>query len=125
MLWRGQILSCLMRMALIASSLRLAGAEKQFVYVARSLSDAGADARVFYLGGGDHYQEVLRRTAIPFEQIFHAGRPLLMLAQLIKELWRFKPDIVLASQFADLIFAVPAGRLCNSLVLGGVRSDGF
>jgi glycosyltransferase involved in cell wall biosynthesis len=37
----------------------------------------------------------------------------------------FKPDIVLASQFGDLVFAAPAGRLCGSLVLGGVRSDGF
>ncbi|PWU18015.1 MAG: hypothetical protein C5B50_10055 [Verrucomicrobia bacterium] len=114
-----------MRIALIATSLRLAGAEKQFVYLARALSAAGVEARVFYLGGGDHYQTILTEMGIPLRQIFNEGRPLIMLARLIKELSLFKPNVVLASQFGDLIFAAPAARLCNALVLGGVRSDGF
>lgn len=114
-----------MRIALIASSLRLAGAEKQFVYVARTLFQAGIDARVFYLGGGDHYQTVLRESGIPLRQIFARNRPLMMLCRLLKEAYAFKPDMVLASQFGDLVFAAPAGRLCHALVLGGVRSDGF
>lgn len=114
-----------MRMALIASSLRLAGAEKQFVYIARALHQAGIDVRIFYLGPGDHYQQVLNQLTIPVEQVFNDGRPLLMLARLIKALLRFKPDVALASQFGDLIFAGPAGRLAGALVLGGVRSDGF
>lgn len=114
-----------MRVALIASSLRLAGAEKQFVYMARALFEAGIDTRVFYLGRGDHYQAVLSGAGIPLEQIFQPNRPLLMLARLIKALRTFKPHVVLTSQFGDLIFAAPAGHLCNAFVLGGVRSDGF
>src|SRR5947209_6047199 len=114
-----------MRVALIASSLRLAGAEKQFVYMARALSQAGVDIRVFYLGQGDHYQSVLTKAGIPLRQIFNPGRPLLMLARLLKEVCAFKPHIVLASQFGDLIFATFAGHLCRAFVLGGVRSDGF
>ena len=114
-----------MRAALIATSLRLAGAEKQFVYVARALVEAGIDARVYYLGGGDHYQAILTKAGIPLRQLFNPGRPLLMLGRLIKELHRFKPDVVLASQFGDLIFAGVAGRLCHALVLGGISSDGF
>jgi glycosyltransferase involved in cell wall biosynthesis len=114
-----------MRIALIASSLRLAGAEKQFCYVARELFEAGIDVRVFYLGAGDHYQNVLADAGIPLRQIFNRGRPLLMLVRLMKELTAFRPHIVLASQFGDLVFAGPAGRLCHALVLGGIRSDGF
>src|SRR5256885_16945491 len=95
-----------MRVALIASSLRLAGAEKQFSYMARALFEAGIDARVFYLGGGDHYQAVLSGAGIPLEQIFQRDRPLLMLARLIKALRTFKPHLVLASQFGDLIFEI-------------------
>jgi glycosyltransferase involved in cell wall biosynthesis len=114
-----------MRIALIASSLRLAGAEKQFVYTARSLWQAGLDIRVFYLGGGDHYHPVLIKAGVPLRQIFKRGRPLLMAARLIQELSAFKPHIVLASQFGDLTFATLAGRLCRAFVLGGVRSDGF
>jgi glycosyltransferase involved in cell wall biosynthesis len=114
-----------MRVALIASSLRLAGAEKQFVYIARALHESGVEIDVFYLGNGDHYRTVLMESGIPVRQIYKQGRPLHMLMRLIRELRRFKPDVVLASQFADLRFAAPAGRLCRALVLGGVRSDGF
>src|ERR1051326_6592286 len=114
-----------MRIALIASSLRLAGAEKQFTYTARALFDAGVDARGFYLGPGDHYQQVLSKAGIPLQQIYNEGRSLFMLARLTRQLLGFKPHLTLASQFGDLIFAGPAGRLSNALVIGGVRSDGF
>jgi glycosyltransferase involved in cell wall biosynthesis len=114
-----------MRIALIASSLRRAGAEKQFCYTARALTEAGIDAHVFYLGAGDYYQKVLTDAGIPVRQIFHDRGSFLMLLRLIKELAALKPDVVLASQFGDLMFAGLAGRLCRALVLGGVRSDGF
>lgn len=114
-----------MRIALIASSLRLAGAEKQFSYTARTLFDCGIDVRVFYLGAGDHYETVLTDAGVPLRRIYNPGRPFRMLVRLIKELTAFKPQIVLASQFGDLLFAGLAGRMCNALVLGGVRSDGF
>jgi glycosyltransferase involved in cell wall biosynthesis len=113
-----------MRIALIASSLRLAGAEKQFTYLARALRAQGLDARVFYLGNGDHYQTVLEEAGVPLVQIFEEDRPVKMLWGLVKALLTFKPSVVLASQFGDLVFAAPAGRLCRALVLGGVRSDG-
>ena len=48
-----------------------------------------------------------------------------MLTRLIKAMREFRPDVVLGSQFGDLVFAAPAGRACRALVLGGVRSDGF
>src|SRR5260370_19620612 len=114
-----------MGIALIASSLRRAGAEKQFSYMARALFEAGVDTRVFYLGSGDHYHAVLTDGGIPVHQIFNRGKPLLMLLRLIKEFAALKPDVVLASQFGDLIFAGLAWRLCGAVVLGGVRSDGF
>src|SRR5215207_2996911 len=102
--WRGKVFHNLssrplMRVALIASSLRLAGAEKQFVYIARALRETGVEIDVFYLGYGDHYQTVLMESGIPVRQIYKQGRPLHMLMRLIRELRRFKPDVVLASQF--------------------------
>lgn len=114
-----------MRVALIASSLCRAGAEKQFSYMARTLHEAGIDTRVYYLGAGDYYQTVLTDAGIPLHQIFNPGRPLLMLFRLTRELTAFKPHIVLASQFGDLVFAGLAGRACRALVFGGIRSDGF
>jgi glycosyltransferase involved in cell wall biosynthesis len=114
-----------MRIALIATSLRLAGAEKQFTYAARTLFKAGIDVRVFNLGEREHYHSVLSDAGVSVQQIFLPNRPWTMLLRLTLELARFKPQIVLASQFGDLAFAIPAGRVCGALVLGGVRSDGF
>jgi glycosyltransferase involved in cell wall biosynthesis len=114
-----------MRVALIASSLRRAGAEKQFSYIARAMYEASIDSHVFYLGAGDYYQTVLTDAGVPVRQIFNRRQSFLMLIRLIKELAALRPHVVLASQFGDLVFAGLAGRLCGALVLGGVRSDGF
>lgn len=114
-----------LRVAIVASSLRLAGAEKQTFHQARALHRAGIATRFFYLGGGGHYESVLRQTGVPLRQIYHPNKPWLMLARLISNLWRWRPHIVLAAQFGDLLYAAAAGRLCHALTLGGVRSDGF
>jgi glycosyltransferase involved in cell wall biosynthesis len=114
-----------LRVAIIASSLRLAGAEKQTFYMARALHQAGVEVRLYQLCGEGHYEPVLQQCGVPVERIYHANRPWLMLAKLTASLFRWRPQIVLAAQFGDLRFAVPAGRICNALILGGVRSDGF
>ena len=113
------------RVALIASSLKLAGAEKQTVYLARALLDAGADMRFFHLGEGGHYEAVLGRMGNSFARIYKQNRPMTILARLTRTFWRFGPQIVFVPQFGDLIQGGIAGRLCNALVLGGLRSDGF
>ena len=113
------------RVALIASSLRLAGAEKQTVYIARALLDAGTDTRFFYLGEGGYYETVLRQMGVSVAQIYRRNRPMFILAQLSRALRRFRPQVVFAPQFGDLLQAGIAGRLCGALTLGGLRSDGF
>src|SRR6266404_3387913 len=114
-----------LRIALVSSSLKLAGAEKQTVYMTRALKEAGADSRFFHLGEGGHYETVLRRMGISFLQIYKRNQPMFILTRLSQALWRFRPQIVFAPQFGDLLQGGLAGRLCNALVLGGVRSDGF
>ena len=114
-----------LRVALVTSSLRLCGAEKQTVYAARALFETGIDARCFYLGGGGYYETVLREIGIPLSQIYAPNRPWVILAKLIEALRRFRPHIVLVNQFGDLLQGGTAGRCCNALTLGGVRSDGW
>jgi glycosyltransferase involved in cell wall biosynthesis len=110
--------------AIVASSLRLAGAEKQTFYMARALHQAGLDVEFFHLGGGGHYEAVLRQTGVRVRRIYHPNHPWIMLARLVGSLRRWRPHIVLAAQFGDLRYAAAAGRLCHALTLGGVRSDG-
>lgn len=114
-----------LRVALIASSLRLGGAEKQTVYMARALFQAGVNVRFYYLGGGGHYESVLRETGVHVRQIYIPNRPWKILVKLMRSLRRLRPHIVLANQFGDLRYGTIAGRCCNALVLGGVRSDGW
>ena len=114
-----------LRVALVASSLGLAGAEKQTVYTARALLHAGIDVRFFYLGGSGHYEAVLRHLGVSLCQIFAANRPWVILAGLTRALCRLRPHIVMASQFSDLLYGGAAGRFCNAMTLGGIRSDGF
>jgi len=114
-----------LRAALITSSLRLAGAEKQTVYMARALLNAGIDVRLFYLGGGGYYEPVLRQMGIAPIQIYTPNRPWIILARLVRALCRWRPQIVLVNQFGDLLHGATAGRFCHALTLGGVRSDGW
>lgn len=113
------------RVALVTSSLRLGGAEKQTAYIARALFQAGIYVRLFYLGAGEAYEPVLQKQGIPITRIYFANKPSLILVKLIGALRQWRPQVVLATQFGDLRFAAPAGRLCHALTLGGIRSDGF
>lgn len=114
-----------LRVAIIASSLALAGAEKQTYYIAKAFNKTGIDVRLFYLGAGGYYEQALRQAGVSVRQIYAPNQSWLMLTRLIAALCRLRPQIVLAAQFGDLLYAGPAGRFCQALTLGGVRSDGF
>jgi glycosyltransferase involved in cell wall biosynthesis len=114
-----------LRVALIASSLRRGGGEKQAVAVARALFEAGVNLRFYYLGGGGYHEAGLREMGVPIRQIYRPNMPWRMLAKLTRELRRFQPHVVLALQYGDLRFAAPAGRFCKALTLGYVQCDGW
>lgn len=114
-----------LRVALVGSSLKLAGAEKQTVYMSRALLGAGVDARFYHLGEDGPYKAALCQMGMPFSEIYKPNQPLSMLIRLVGAFWGFRPQIVFAPQFGDLLQAGIAGRCCNALVLGGLRSDGF
>jgi glycosyltransferase involved in cell wall biosynthesis len=113
------------RVALVTSSLRLAGAEKQTVYIARALRKAGIEITCFFLGQGGHYETTLRQMGIPIRQICQPNRPWLILAGLSQAFYKFRPHLMFAPQFGDLLQGGIAGRLGRALVIGGLRSDGL
>jgi glycosyltransferase involved in cell wall biosynthesis len=113
-----------LRVAFIVSSLSIGGAEKQTVYMARALREAGVDVRLFYLGSGGYYEAVVRQMGVTVRQIHHANKPWFTLARLTRSLRRFRPHVIMVSQFGDLVYGIPAGWCCHALTLGGIRSDG-
>ena len=117
-----------LRIALIAGELGQAGAEKQLVYMARSLRDAGADLRVYSLTRGEFYEAHLRELGVEprwfgrFGNIRFANIPL-RLASLASQLGRFRPHIVQSGHFFCNLYAGLCGRLTGSLSIGGMRND--
>src|SRR5260370_22719934 len=93
--------------------------------MSRARAWSGMDVRCFHLGGGGYYEDVLRQSGVPVDRIFSPNQPWVMLASVTRTLCRLRPQIVLAAQFGDLLYGAAAGRCCNAMVLGGVRSDGI
>jgi len=116
------------RIALIAGTLGQAGAEKQLVYMARSLRDAGADVRVYSLTKKEFYEAHLRELGIKPRwfgrsgSIRFANTPL-RLASLALELARFRPHIVQSGHFFCNLYAGLCGRLSGALTIGAMRND--
>src|SRR5688572_8474088 len=90
----------------------------------RALVQSGIDVRFFHLGAGGYYETAVRQMGVPMDQIYSLNRPWVILANLIGALWRLRPHVVLVSQFGDLLYGGTAGRCCDALTLGSVRSDG-
>ena len=117
-----------LRIALIAGTLGQAGAEKQLVYMARSLRDAGADLRVYSLTKGEFYEAHLRELGVEprwfgrFGNIRFGNIPL-RLASLATGLGRFRPHIVQSAHFFCNLYAGLCGRLSGALAIGGMRND--
>ena len=112
-----------LRIALIAGTLGQAGAEKQLVYMARSLREAGADLRVYSLTRGEFYEAHLRELGVEprwfgrFGNIRFANIPL-RLASLAGQLGRFRPHIVQSGHFFCNLYAGLCGRLTGALPMG-------
>jgi len=111
------------RVALVAGTLAKGGAEKQFTYMARALSQAGVDIRVYSFTRGEHFEAELRAGGMmPFD--VGGGSRLLKSLALGREMRRFRPDLVHASHSFVNPYVALAGRLCGALSVGAIRNDG-
>jgi glycosyltransferase involved in cell wall biosynthesis len=107
----------------VAGTLAKGGAEKQFTYMARALAHAGVNVRVYSFTLGEHFEAELRAggtTPLPVA----GGRRLQRSLALVRELRRFRPDLVQASHSFVNPYVALAGRLCGALSIGAIRNDG-
>ncbi len=115
-----------LRIALIAGTLGQSGAEKQLVYMARSLQDAGADLRVYSLTKGEFYEAHLRELGLEprwfgrFDNTRFTNISF-RLASLTAQLVRFRPHIVQSAHFFCNLYAGLCGWLLGSLPIGALR----
>ena len=73
-----------LRVALLAGTLGQGGAEKQLVYMVRTLQRAGVDVRVYSLTRGEFYEKALMAMHLHSTWVGRFGNPLLRLADIIR-----------------------------------------
>jgi len=88
-----------LRVAFVAGTLGVGGAEKQMVYMARALCQSGAEVRVLSLTRGDYYERALREIGLEPVWIGQSSHPLGRLAAVIRALREFRPHILQAAHF--------------------------
>ena len=115
-----------LRVALIAGLVGERGAEKQLVYMARALDDAGVEVRIYSLKKEvGFYGPLLGSRGLEPVWVGKSRHPFMRLAALSAELRRYAPDIVQATHFYTNLYATIAGRLAGSITIGCSRNDVF
>jgi len=112
-----------LRVALVAGSLGLGGAEKQLAFMARTLAGAGVAVRVYALTRGEHYEGVLQKAGIPLTWIGRFRSPALRLLALVRGCVAFRPHIVQSTHFFANLYAALASRACGAVSIGAIRND--
>jgi glycosyltransferase involved in cell wall biosynthesis len=112
-----------LRVAFIAGTLGLGGAEKQLLYMAKALSQKGAIVRVYSLTKGDFYEAELEAQGVNVEQIDYPGNPIFRLWVLAKAFKEFHPHIVQAAHFYVNLYAALLPPLFGAYGIGSIRSD--
>ena len=112
-----------LRVAFVAGSLTQGGAEKQFVYMARALRDAGAEVDIYSLTRGEYYEAALIEEGIPPIWVGRWGAPAVRLAALASMMLKRRPHIVQSTHFFGNLYAALLGRVSGALGIGSIRND--
>ncbi len=111
------------KIAFVAGTLGQGGAEKQLVYMARALRDAGAQVRVYCLTRGEYYEPALRDIGLAPEWVGRFPAPPLRTLVLGAALRRFRPDIVQSAHFYTNLYVAMAAPLAGAIGIGAARND--
>lgn len=112
-----------LRVALVACSLGLAGAEKQTYYISKALLRRGVDVRIYCMMRGGKYQEALRHEGIDANWIGWIPTPPLRAGLLVSRLLPFRPHVIQSVNAHLNGYCAVAGRFLNAISVGGLRSD--
>jgi len=115
--------SASLRVALLAGTLTRGGAEKQLVYMARALRDAGAQVRVLSLTRGEFFEPALCALGLAPQWIGRHAPPPLRVAALASALRDFRPHVVQAAHFYANLYVSLAARPYRAMSIGAIRND--
>ncbi len=112
------------KICFLAGTLGRGGAERQLVYMLRSLKGAGVKTRVLCLTNGESYEKEIRDLGIKVESVSNArgSRPL-KLAKILRSLRREPADVLQSVHFYTNLYVAAAGRLTGMKEIGAIRSN--
>jgi glycosyltransferase involved in cell wall biosynthesis len=112
-----------LRIALLAGTLGQGGTEKQTVYMARALQQAGVAVRVYSLTQGDFHESALKELGIEPIWVGKYDNPLLRMVSLARAIGQFKPHILQATHLYTNLYVAIIARLYAILGIGSIRND--
>jgi glycosyltransferase involved in cell wall biosynthesis len=107
----------------VAGTLGQGGAEKQLVYIARALTEAGVIVRVYSLTQGEYYEPILQNHGIEVVWIGRWGHPSARVLALARSMRRDRPHVVHALHFFANLYVALAAPVVGALAVGSLRSD--
>ena len=112
-----------MKVTFLAGTLGRGGAERQLVYMLRSLVDKGVNLRLLCLTKGEALEEEIRNLGIDIRPIDTRGGRIGTLRAVVRGLRRESTDIVQSSHFYTNIYAAVSGRITGVQSIGAIQSD--
>jgi glycosyltransferase involved in cell wall biosynthesis len=113
------------RVAIITGQLVVGGAERQLYLWLSHLDREKFQPVVLTLhpGHGDHWEEQIERLDIPLIRICHRSNPLRRLADIIKSLRPYEPQLIQSWNQFPSPYAGAAARLLGAKSIGGLRGS--
>jgi glycosyltransferase involved in cell wall biosynthesis len=112
------------RISFIVGSLVQGGAEKQFLYILRTLKLLDIEYQALLLTRSEYYERIFAEYSIPTISIGE-GSFLKRIFRISKEIKNFKPDFIQATHFFASFYAGAVGRILHIPSIGAIRGDFF
>lgn len=111
-----------LRILFIAGGLGNGGAEKQFIYMLRSLKALDADIRVLSLTDGETHEHGIIAAGVRPVSIARLT-PLRRITAIVQAAREFQPHFIQSTHFFSSFYAGLAGRITRTPSIGAVRGD--
>jgi glycosyltransferase involved in cell wall biosynthesis len=112
-----------LRVAVIAGTLAVGGAEKQLVLHVKALRQMGADVHVYSLTRGDYHESAITAMQVPVSWFGRTTQPATRVIALTAALRRFKPHVVQSTHTFTNLYAAFAARAIGAVSIGALRSS--
>lgn len=112
-----------LRVAIVAGTLGHGGAEKQLVYLAKALVQAGIEVQVYCLTRGEPYERVLQKEGISIVWFGKFNHPMVRVFALIDLFRDFRPHFIHSAHFYTNLYAALVSKFSGGVAIGSLRSD--